>query len=1026
MTALLAVLLALQGDAGRTLDDFEHPAWTAHPADGVELTIRPDAGRRGRAMRLDFVFHGGGYAVARRELPFDLPADYELSFYVRGAALPNNFEFKLIDSTGDNVWWLNRREFHFPHGWTRYVIRKRDVVFAWGPAGGGEPHHVAAIEIAVTAGQGGSGSVWIDDLTLTPRAAGKTPGPVTAVATSSLPGAAPAATLDGDSTTAWRSGRPPAGGERQTLQLDFGAPREFGGLEIRWDTLDYAVDYDIETSDDARRWDVAARIRGAAGGRAYQYLPERESRYVRLQLRRSARHRGYAIAEITVQPLEFSASPNQFFAAVARAAPPGSYPRYFSGRQSYWTVVGVNGDGLESLLNDDGMLEARPHEYSVEPFLFVAGQLTTWHDVERSASLRDGDLPIPTVQWRAGALTLAVTAFADGAPGAGRATTVALYRVTNAGGGTVSGRLFLAIRPFQVNPPWQNLNTTGGAAAIERLDYDGRAVRVNGGVAVVPLAPPSGFGAASFDQGGVIAALRRGVLPPARAAMDVHGWASGALAYDFSLAAGESREVAVALRTSAVSPDTTGPVAERLAAAASSWEAAVGGVDFVLPPAAARFKTAIRSTLAYILLNRAGPALHPGPRAYARSWIRDGALIDDALLRLGRAGDARAFVTWFAGHQYPNGKVPCCVDARGADPVPEHDSQGEFIYAIAQYYRFSQDRGVLEQLWPGVAGAAAYIDTLRRQRLTSEFLAPERREFYGILPPSISHEGYSAKAMHSYWDDFWALRGLRDAAFVASVLGDAAAAGRLSARADSFQADFAASIERAMARHGIDFIPGSADLGDFDATSTAIAVAPTEALSWLPAGALRRTFDRYYEAFEQRRTDTAWTAYTPYELRNAGVFLRLGQPQRARALLETMLEDRRPDGWNEWPEVVWRDREAPNFFGDLPHTWVGAEFLRSALDLFAFERERDSSLVIAAGVPLEWMRSATGVAVRGLGTPYGTVSYTIKTEGDRVMVHIEGDLRMPPGGVVIAAPPGLTPAGEQRVRALPADVEFHS
>jgi hypothetical protein len=32
--------------------------------------------------------------------------------------------------------------------------------------------------------------------------------------------------------------------------------------------------------------------------------------------------------------------------------------------------------------------------------------------------------------------------------------------------------------------------------------------------------------------------------------------------------------------------------------------------------------------------------------------------------------------------------------------------------------------------------------------------APGRKLFYGLLPASISHEGYSAKPMHSHWDNF--------------------------------------------------------------------------------------------------------------------------------------------------------------------------------------------------------------------------------------------------------------------------------
>ena len=34
----------------------------------------------------------------------------------------------------------------------------------------------------------------------------------------------------------------------------------------------------------------------------------------------------------------------------------------------------------------------------------------------------------------------------------------------------------------------------------------------------------------------------------------------------------------------------------------------------------------------------------------------------------------------------------------------------------------------------------------------------------GLLPVSVSHEGYLAQPVHSYWDDAWAVRGLRDMA----------------------------------------------------------------------------------------------------------------------------------------------------------------------------------------------------------------------------------------------------------------------
>jgi hypothetical protein len=40
------------------------------------------------------------------------------------------------------------------------------------------------------------------------------------------------------------------------------------------------------------------------------------------------------------------------------------------------------------------------------------------------------------------------------------------------------------------------------------------------------------------------------------------------------------------------------------------------------------------------------------------------------------------------------------------------------------------------------------------------------------VPESISHEGYASQPRHSYWDNFFVLRGLKDAAAMAAVLGE--------------------------------------------------------------------------------------------------------------------------------------------------------------------------------------------------------------------------------------------------------------
>lgn len=148
-------LALLQGSAPpRLLDGFEKlDRWTAHPAAGVTDSLSSAPGHRGRGLRMDFDYHrSGGYAIARGAVPVDLPDNYELSFWLKGTSPPNTLEFKLVDSTGENVWWYTERDRTFDGHWHRVVVHKRQVAFAWGPAGGGEIRHVASIEIVITAG----------------------------------------------------------------------------------------------------------------------------------------------------------------------------------------------------------------------------------------------------------------------------------------------------------------------------------------------------------------------------------------------------------------------------------------------------------------------------------------------------------------------------------------------------------------------------------------------------------------------------------------------------------------------------------------------------------------------------------------------------------------------------------------------------------------------------------------------------------------------------------------------------------
>jgi hypothetical protein len=795
------------------------------------------------------------------------------------------------------------------------------------------------------------------------------------------------------------------------------------------------VRYSLDVSLDGARWQPAAELTGSRGGLDPLLFLETPARYLRLRLERSSDNRlgGFALAELELLDAERVTTVNDFVKEVAARLPRGALPRGFAGEQSYWTIVGVDGGRASGLFSEDGALELWPGGPSVEPFLTVAGEQVSWASAQAEQSLEDGYLPIPRVTWRDRNWELEITALAAGE--ASGAELAVRYTLRNLGPVPLSAVLQLAVRPFQVNPPTQFLNLAGGVSPIGELAWaaDDGTLLLDGKPALRPLTVPDRLGLYPFHWIGprlpdVAGARRR---PPASAALrDRDRLGEAQLGYELRLGPGQAAEVVVA---APLIPFTIGgvpvvppsPLAAELAAspepaaAASAWFAAalaaeqklwhekLDRVALTVPPAGQPIVDTLRSSLAYMLLSRDGAMLRPGTRSYARAWIRDGAMISEALLRLGHPGVAADFLRWYTPYQYASGKVPCCVDAHGAGPVPEHDSQGQLMYLARLVYRYGKDRRLAASVWPAVLAAARYQAGLRRGERTAQNQAPARRARFGLLPPSISHEGYSAKPAYSYWDDLWGLRGVADAAALAGELGERAAAAELSVERDQFTADLRASILAAAAAFRIPYIPGAADLGDFNATSTTIAVAPGVPAAALPAEMLAATFERYWDEHEARREGKkAWKDYTPYELYTPGTFVRLGQRDRAAALLAFFFADRRPAGWNQWAEVVGKAPREPRFLGDMPHAWVHSDYARSALDLFAYEREvereDERAMVLAAGVPPAWLEGG-GVAIGKLPTPWGPLSYALRVRGDELVLSLAA-AAVPPGGYVLPWP----------------------
>lgn len=808
-----------------------------------------------------------------------------------------------------------------------------------------------------------------------------------------------------------------AAGTRE-LDIALGRPLPTPGLEVWWEGPRNGAK--LEGRDASGKWIVLAEDPGSQGD--LSNLAAREAHTLSALRLSAGQIDGAApmIKRLRLLGPERIMTPTRRYEAVAARANSQLFPSSLHQQQVYWTVVGIPAGMQKSIFDEYGNLEA----YKGAPMVQAAwrdasGRVAISDNAERAHSLRDGWMPMPAVQWEA-QTGVQVRVEAMAVEQNGQPVTLTRYRVSNTGQQPIEGTLALALRPLQVNPPWQH----GGVSPIREVAIEGAAdrtdVRVNGRVLLAALTPVDARGASAFGahgEGEITTYIASGTVPDALQASDPDGLAAALLDYKVKLAPGQHRDVVLAfpLGTSRADAKTEAlpeaPAVDRAALVgakgdasagfdkaaaqvAQEWHSRFGKLGLSLPDHS--LVDMLRAQGAYMLLNQTGPAMQPGPRNYNRSFIRDGAATSSILLRVGQAKVARDYLKWYSDHAvHENGLVSPILNQDGTVNTGfgsdiEYDSQGEFIALVADTARYDGGAASVRDYQAVVKRAMKFMQELRERTMVSGYLAdqPAPERFHGIIAPSISHEGYSSPT-HSYWDDYWALKGWHDGAWLAEQWGDAETAKWAREQYAALRESVAASIRATMKWKGSDFIPADADTGGGDPTSVSIGLDPAGQQDLMPADALKLTFERYLADVRSRDKPGALYAYTPYEMRNVLTYMHLNQPQEADELLMNLMRHRRPLPWQVLAEVVHSRLRYPGYLGDMPHTWIGAEYARTIFGMLA--HEDDDRLALLLGTPPSWV-AGEGLKVEDLPTLYGPLSMSARQSDKRLRVKLGSGL----------------------------------
>jgi len=687
----------------------------------------------------------------------------------------------------------------------------------------------------------------------------------------------------------------------------------------------------------------------------------------------------------------------------------GADPTNITGRN--WTLIGAIGSNRVGGVDPRGLVVTRPNGWAIDWWVKSEKR---WHFPSKEPGVRQGsiaDAPVVETSMRVPGGDVQHRAYAVG--GADESVVIEIENTT-----PVPVAVVVAIRPYGLT----------AQVSVRSIKLDGDTVLVNGEPALVfPRSPGQvvasnlfggdcaislvdGLGASGLDE---TMTCRAGLAQAAFSFPLVHSaklsiiapWSVtsrvGARAARLRAAATSGRvprprqasgSGAGSSAAASVSTDAVAGTAVRVPSAeqvASGWTAHVDrGARFVLPPGgiASTFEMARRS----LSLFQRGTDINAEPLSRPGLNWRDAAPILGALDRMGWHADVGEVVASIPSRQSASGEL---VGRRG-----EIDGTSAALGIIGDHVRLSGVDELASSLAPTVARAARFIEKQRR-------IKGDRDELTAGLLPARDVGGHLE---FRYADNFWALRGLLDAAELLRRAGEVDAAKDVAALAADLRVDLLVSLEGVAKRFGDDVLPATPHRSvDERAIDALVAVWPTGVLK--PDHAMMsRTAEVVRERFlygHAHHNTIGPRGLGTYRTARLGMVELMAGDERVLDRLDWLVGVASPTG--TWPRAV-HPVTGSGTVGEGHHGLTTAHFVHLVRSILVHEPiGEEPVLSILAAMPRDWL--GQGIEVHKAPTLHGLLSFALRWHGDRPALLWELEPRNEQIGPVTIRVPGLDP-----------------
>lgn len=388
--------------------------------------------------------------------------------------------------------------------------------------------------------------------------------------------------------------------------------------------------------------------------------------------------------------------------------------------------------------------------------------------------------------------------------------------------------------------------------------------------------------------------------------------------------------------------------------------------------------------------------VYPGPYTYKRFWFRDAAFILHAMICAGLIDRAERVLDRFPSRQTRAGYFH--------SQDGEWDSNGQALWILNRFCELTGHPP--KEAWSKpIKKAGEWIVKKRHPNDLNALHA-------GLLPAGFSAEHLGPND-HYYWDDFWGIAGLLAASRLSKKQGDHVSEEYYRQQAGNFMTAVEDSLKKSRPLRTWEGIPASPYRRMDGGAIGSLAVGYPLQL-WSPDDSrLQDTVAFLLEncfvkgGFFQ---DMIHSGINPYlTLHVAQVLLRAGDG-RFFDLMQTVAESASPTG--QWPEAI-HPRTGGGCMGDGQHIWASAEWVMMVRNCFV--REEEETLILAAGIPAQWLKPGKEIYFGPAPTPFGDLSIFLRAAKGKIHVRWEAAWRETPPRIEVRLPGHETVCPEKGV-----------